>query len=257
MADRQNTHLLYKNLGETPNHCILRFKKANPGYSDIPMTYAGRLDPMAEGLLLCLSGEAVHEKEKYLDLSKTYMARILWGFETDTADLLGKVIKFESEKLKVIKEEIQEKLKNSIGKFEQSYPAYSSKPVQGRPLFQWAREGRLSEIEIPRHMVEIFNAQFISRKMISKEELLKDIISKISLVSGDFRQEEIIKSWNDTMSKCLFDSFTIDTISITVSSGFYVRQFVSDLAEAFKIKAATFHIKRIKVGDLQIIEDGD
>ena len=51
MKKNSGLHLLYKNLGETPNKCIERFKKENPKYADVPMTYAGRLDPMAEGLI--------------------------------------------------------------------------------------------------------------------------------------------------------------------------------------------------------------
>jgi tRNA pseudouridine(55) synthase len=255
MKKNSGLHLLYKDLGETPNQCILRFKDNNPEYSETPMTYAGRLDPMAEGLLIVLSGDETKEKEKYLNLPKTYEFEVLWGFETDTLDLLGRVVK--SEKSKVIKEEIKNKLNNSVGKFEQVYPDYSSKPVSGKPLFQWAREGRLSEIEIPKHEVEIFEADFISRREISKDELLRYIVVKVSSVSGDFRQKEILEYWSETLSRMPLDMFVIDKIKVTVSSGFYVRQFVSDLAEALGTVATTFHIKRTKIGDLQNLDDSD
>src|SRR5690242_6674833 len=85
----EGIHALYKTLGETPLECIQRFKKENPEFEKVNMTYAGRLDPMAEGLLLVLSGELVKEKEKYLDLPKTYIVEVLWGVETDTLDILG------------------------------------------------------------------------------------------------------------------------------------------------------------------------
>lgn len=243
-------HLLYKNLGETPNEAVLKFKKENPEYRDLPMTYAGRLDPMAEGLLIILSGLGILEKDRYLDLSKTYEAEILWGFQTDTADLLGKVMKFESYKVDI--EEIKKYLKKSVGKFEQSYPAYSSKPVNGKPLFGWAREGRINEIQIPKHEVEIFEVNYVSRRFISKKELLKDISQKISLVKGDFRQKEILDKWKKVLKETDTDEFAVDRISLRVSSGFYVRQFISDLAENFNTKAVTFHIKRVKVGDYSL-----
>ena len=139
MTDTQESskgvHLLYKKLGETPNQCVLRFKKENPDYANIPMTYAGRLDPMAEGLLLVLSGEGIKEKEKYLDLPKTYLFEILWGFSTDSLDLLGLVSDSNMEDSLAVKppreEELRGMLKKSVGKFVQSYPAYSSKPVDG------------------------------------------------------------------------------------------------------------------------------
>lgn len=251
MADIQTVHILYKNLGETPNQCILRFKKDSPEYANTPMTYAGRLDPMAEGLLLVLSGEELMNKDKYLDLQKTYEFEILWGFETDTLDLLG-LVSLNNKVHNVEKEKIQDKLKNSIGKFEQLYPSYSSKPVLGKPLFQWAREGRLSEIEIPKHMVEIFDINYLSRRTISKEYLLEDINSKILRVSGDFRQKETLEKWQEILEKSKEKEFSIDKFSTTVSSGFYVRQFVQDIANSLGVVATTFHIKRISVGGFKI-----
>lgn len=250
MKKSNDLHILYKKLGETPHEAVLRFKKENPEYKDTSMTYAGRLDPMAEGLLLVLSGEEILNKEKYLDLPKTYEFEILWGFETDTLDILGVVQKFESSKVSV--EEIKKYLKKSIGRFEQMYPIYSSRPVDGKSLFQWAREGRISEVQIPKHEVEVFEVGYISRRVISKEELLEDIKCKIGLVNGDFRQQEILDKWKEVLDKSKSQSFIVDKISAKVSSGFYVRQFVADLASSFGVKALAFHIKRLSVGEFSV-----
>lgn len=80
---------LYKKVGETPLECLGRWVKQNPKYENMKMTYAGRLDPMAEGELLVLVGEECYEKEKYLGLDKEYEFDILFGFGTDTYDILG------------------------------------------------------------------------------------------------------------------------------------------------------------------------
>jgi tRNA pseudouridine(55) synthase len=251
MTNTQEIHVLYKKFGETPLEAILRFKSENPEYGDVSMTYAGRLDPMAEGVLLVLSGNEIQNKEKYLDLQKTYTFEILWGFETDTLDLLGLVVK--SEELKVpSEEEIKKMLEQSVGKFTQGYPVYSSKPVLGKPLFQWAREGKLAGVKIPSHKVEIFDARYVSRRSVSREELLKSIEQKISLVSGDFRQQEIVEKWQEMLSRPVFGTFTIDTVAVTVSSGFYVRQFVSDIAEKLGALATTFHIRRKAIGEFAV-----
>lgn len=250
MTDRQNIHLFYKNLGETPFEAIKRWKEENPGYEEIPVTYAGRLDPMAEGFLLLLSGEGVMEKDKYLELPKTYEFEILWGFETDTLDLLGLVTGTHT--IVPSEEEVVGYLQKHVGVSEQVYPVYSSRPVNGKSLFQWAREGRISEIDIPKHTVEMFEGVYISRRTLSKQDLLAGVRSKISLVNGDFRQKEILEKWNETISKSLFDMFVIDKISVKVSSGFYIRQLVSDLAGSFNAKGVTFHIKRTQIGDLTL-----
>ncbi len=250
---RAGLHLVYKKLGETPLEAINRFKLDNPKYSTVPMTYAGRLDPMAEGLLLLLSGDEVHNKEEYNALPKTYEVEILWGWQTDTLDVLGIV---ESHKVhnvyKVDIDKIEEMLKKAVGKFIQKYPAYSSKPVQGKPLFVWAREGKLDEIEIPSHEVEIFNSNFLKRRMVTGEGLLENIEQKVSLVTGDFRQVEIMNKWRGGLSARLEDKFYVDSVELEVSSGFYVRQFVSDLAQKFGTTAVAFHIKRTRVGDLEL-----
>ena len=132
MEKNSSLHLLHKRLGETPNQCVMRFKAENIEYQAIPMTYAGRLDPLAEGLLLVLSGDEIREKEKYLDLKKTYIFEMLWGFSTDTLDVLGMVTNKEISIPTTI--EIKKGLEESIKKFEQQYPAYSSKTINGIPL---------------------------------------------------------------------------------------------------------------------------
>ncbi len=254
MKKNSGLHLINKKLGETPNEAILRFKKENSEFDLLPMTYAGRLDPMAEGLLLILSEDSIKDKEEYLNLPKTYESEILWGFETDTLDLLGLLT--VSPRLDLgetpSKEEVKEYLQKVKGKFEQVYPMYSSKPVLGKPLFQWAREDRTNEIEIPKHEVEILESNFIERKNISGKELLKEIVKRVGLVKGDFRQAEIIEKWKESLENKYTEEFILDKISIKVSSGFYVRQFISDMGMELGSGAVTFSIKRTNVGDYSV-----
>ena len=80
---------LYKNRGETPLECINRFKKENPEYQKEKMTYAGRLDPLAEGLLLVLVGEECKNKpphQFWLCLTRNYLRQ----FIKNTHQLFGK-----------------------------------------------------------------------------------------------------------------------------------------------------------------------
>lgn len=247
---QENTYIVYKKLGETPKECVERYKSENPNLESVPMTYAGRLDPMAEGVLVLLSGEVIEKKEEFLDLPKTYVFKVLWGFETDTSDLLGLVL----DKNKTVPEiqDVKDFIKKSVGDFSQKYPAYSSKPVEGKPLFLWAREGKLSQIDIPRHKVSLYKAEFISREKIAKDVLSLEIKNKVSLIKGDFRQEKIKEKWEVEFLNDTKDYF-LDTIEVSVSSGFYIRQFVSDLALNFKTSALAFHILRTKVGDYEIL----
>jgi hypothetical protein len=83
---------LYKKLGETPRERLERLRTQKPHYAHEVLSYAGRLDPMAEGVLLCLVGSANKRREAYLDLGKEYVLDILFGFSTDTYDVLGRVM---------------------------------------------------------------------------------------------------------------------------------------------------------------------
>ncbi len=248
--------VLYKNLGETLRECVERFKTAHLEYVGEPMTYAGRLDPMAEGLLLVLSGEKILEKETYTSLSKTYEFEMVWGMETDTVDLLGIV---NGEKKKIPDQKVvQEMLKKSVGKFMQKYPAYSSRTVFGadddgkqvrKSLIEWSRAGRIDHVEIPSHDVELTSVEYISRRTISATDMLQHIEEKIALVRGDFRQIKIVERWREFFAKHSETEYVIDRVQIDVSGGFYVRQFVSDVARELDAVATTYHITRSCIGD--------
>lgn len=243
---------IYKNKGETPLDCIKRIKKENKNLEILPMTYAGRLDPLAEGILLVLVGDEVYKKDEYLKLSKEYEVDILFGFETDTYDVMGKVASFGGKlELEVI-EQIQKILSKFIGTIEQSYPPYSSRPVNGKPLFAWAREGKIKEIEIPKHKVLIEEIEILNQSEISGEELLKKVIEDISLVKGDFRQEEIISLWTEKLIGKQKDKFLILKIRVSCGGGVYVRVLARDVGEELGIPALALNIKRTKVGEYQV-----
>src|SRR6185436_1978461 len=148
--------ILYKNEGETPLERLKRYQNDHPPFKDRKMTYAGRLDPMAEGLLIILSGEEVREKEAYLNLDKEYRFEILFGYATDTYDILGIVTDVkEAEGKFYLEEKIREALPKCIGSFQEKYPPFSSKTVGGKPLFELAKTEMLNESEIPVHEVTI------------------------------------------------------------------------------------------------------
>ena len=231
---------IYKNLGETPLEALERVRFDNPEYADLPMTYAGRLDPMAEGELVILIGEECKNKEKYLNMDKEYEFEMLFGFKTDTYDLLGLSSSFYFDKNSVL-ENLEKELVNFVGKRTQKYPPYSSKTLGGVPLFQKTKNGEV--FDLPERQVEIYRIEFLGFREISGEELLEGIKNRVSLVKGDFRQEEIIKKWEDNLSGRLGENFLIGKSKMTCSSGTYVRVLVDSIS----FSATTFSIKRSRV----------
>lgn len=242
--------LLDKKEGETPLEALEKFRNKNIEYKNIPMTYAGRLDPMASGLLLILAGEETKNKEKYLALPKEYEFEVLFGFATDTYDILGKVTKTSNKitdkiNQKELEKEINKNLKYFTGKFIQKYPAYSSKPVNGKPMFMHSRAG--TEVIIPEKEVSVLKLEFLKIRKIKKEKLFENIEKRINKVNGDFRQKEITKIWQKELKKTP-DSFLLAKFKIKTSSGTYVRGIANSLGEKINIPALAFSIKRTKIG---------
>lgn len=238
----------YKSIGKTPLQCVEKFKQTNPEFKDVTVSYAGRLDPMAEGIILLLVGEANKKRREYEHWDKEYEVGILCGVATDTGDLLGIITQIQNAKFKVQKEQIIKTLHNLVGEFEQRYPAYSSVRVNGKPLYWWARQGRLHEITIPTHQVKIHSIKYLSTTTITALALLVHIQTTIAHVQGDFRQSDIIANWQYTLTDCSNVEFQIIHIKVSCGSGVYMRILAEDIGKRLGFPACAFAIKRTRVG---------
>ena len=239
-----------KQEGETLALLLLRIRSEQSIPESVPLTYAGRLDPMAEGLVLVLVGDECKKKDAYLGMNKIYEYEVLFGVETDTCDILGLPIELVNNRSSVDENKIQEILKKLIGKITQTYPPYSSKTVNGIPLFQYAREGRLSEITLPVNEIEIYSHEFLGMRTITREELLSCILERITKVRGDFRQEEIIKAWCavfEDSRATLPETFSIASFRISCSSGTYIRRIASDMGKILGVPALAWKIARTHI----------
>lgn len=239
--------VLNKKEGETPLECLENFRAKNPEYKKEKMTYAGRLDPMASGLLLVLIGEECKKKEKYLKLDKEYEFKILFGFSTDTYDILGKIIHsniLTNIRLTGLEKSIKKEIKKFKGDIVQKYPVYSSKTIKGKPLFSFARSGE--EVEIPVREVYVRDLKFLKLRKIQNKKLLDIINKRIKKVKGDFRQKEILKLWQKNLKNK--NTYLIVDFKIKCSSGTYVRAIADSLGKGLKIPTLAFSIKRTKIG---------
>ena len=119
---------VYKHVGQTPYDIIKNLKKMDQ-YKNVKMSYAGRLDPMARGLMIILTDTDCLRQEIYNNFDKIYFFRLLIGVETDTNDILG-IIKNNSKNLEVNEDVIRNEIYNLKGEMDQKYPLFSSKHSQ-------------------------------------------------------------------------------------------------------------------------------
>lgn len=238
---------IYKPQGWTPLRTIVEFKKLNKKYKDATISYAGRLDPMAEGVLLLLVGEENKKRKKYQDLTKVYEAEIVFGVATDTYDALGII-----EKISVgaypSEDKIKEYFTNIVGMTVQKYPPYSSKTVNGKPLYWWARNKKISEIEIPAREIEIYHIELLDFTQINISELYHGVLTRIEKIEGDFRQEEILATWRKLDNNYSHEELVKITVRIGCSSGTYIRGIASEIGAYFSCGAFALSIRRTAAG---------
>jgi tRNA pseudouridine55 synthase len=250
---------LYKQRGETPLECIQRFAKITPELKGQKMTYLGRLDPLAEGVLLMASGEDVKRREEFLVLDKEYDFVSIFGFATDTYDILGKIVRIE--KLKELSDtEVRKVSLVYEGEREQKYPEYSSKLISSRKSFssespRVALSGstRLSSQNFFSKKITIHKINFHGLDALNSKELFGRLLMDISKVTGDFRQHEILILWKEMLFKNPnTDKIFLGRFSAHVSSGTYIRGLVNDFGNTLNCGATTLSIRRTRVGDYKI-----
>ena len=233
---------VYKRRGETPLEAIERLRTESPELAGETLSYAGRLDPMAEGILSILVGEDENRRrEEFLGKSKQYVAHFLLGFETDTGDVLGMVTKHD---VHAVDDSLIEQAVQELGEItRQTYPWYSSKTVDGVPLFEHARAGNYS-VERPVRDVQIDVVSGADVSYESDEGIISDIVKDISLVNGDFRQDEIEKSW-----KSVPVGKTVQLVScvLEVSSGTYIRALAETLSQKLGIPVVLYRLIRTRI----------
>jgi tRNA pseudouridine55 synthase len=241
-GELKNKYIIWKNLGETPLEALTRLATELDIPKEVPLTYAGRLDPAAEGLLIILTGEECKKKEEYTSLPKTYMVEILIDISTDSFDLLG-IPNFDGEAKSILKN-AKEYLDEHIGMQMQKYPPYSSKTVDGKQLHTHAREG--TSIEIPEHEVNLVSYDDLSVEEILSEDVLVRVGEITSAVTGDFRQGEIVEAWANIK---LPEKLALLEVTLNVGSGFYIRQLAEDLGRHLGTGACLYSLIRTQVGE--------
>lgn len=175
--------------------------------------HTGTLDPLATGVLAVCVGRATKLVDYLTNADKTYIAEITLGIETDTLDLEGSVLK---EEIPMITDEnIFQAVMSMKGKYEQEVPIYSAIKVNGKKLYEYAREG--IAVELPKREVEIYD---------------------ISVVSPVVREN----------NKIVF------SVECSVSKGTYIRSLVRDIAYKLNTIGIMSKLRRIKQGNF-LIED--
>ncbi len=249
--------VIWKRVGETPLEATEAYRRAENMSPHIPLAYAGRLDPMAEGKLLVLMGDECKKLAEYAGLDKEYEFEVLFGVSSDTGDVLGLVGAYAPVKNLEVSF-IRSAAKKFRGENHFPYPNFSSKTVQGKPLHKWALENRLDEIDIPVRSSRVYAIRLLGVRTVSARELEQDIFKKIDTLSPvtdpdkawgtDFRREPILKKWREVLSSAQGTVFSIARFRAAVSSGTYIRTIAEKIGQELGVPALAYAITRTKFG---------
>jgi tRNA U55 pseudouridine synthase TruB len=249
--------VLDKKRGETPLEVLSTWKSAHSEYAEIPASYAGRLDPMAEGKLLVLLGEECKRQDAYTKLDKEYEIEVLLDFKTDTGDVLG-LPKYDGKNTIPRPPLLRTVLTHEEGKHSRKYPIFSSKTVNGKPLFLYALEGKLGEIQIPEHIETMYRVKYQGSHQLNSTQLnqrMEELLAHVprsdepsKLLGADFRQDEIRAKWNEIFTSLPERNFTILKLCVTCGSGAYMRTLAERIGASFGTTALALTINRTKIG---------
>lgn len=124
--------------------------------------HTGTLDPNATGVLPILVGKATKISKYLIEHDKTYIATIKLGEKTDTGDNEGQVIEEKLVPTDLKKEDINNVLQSFLGKQKQVPPMYSAIKINGKKLYEYAREGK--EVKLEAREIEIYKIQLLGYK---------------------------------------------------------------------------------------------
>ena len=170
--------------------------------------HTGTLDPMASGVLVLCVGNALKLCDMLINHDKEYIAGITLGIETDTLDMEGSVL--STENVDIEKEKIVDIVNSFKGSYMQEVPKYSAVKVNGRKLYEYARNN--IDVKAPSKMVDIFDIEVI---------------------------DDIIYDAGKIMFK----------IKTTVSKGTYIRSLVRDIGVKLGVPAVMHSLERVKLGE--------
>ena len=175
--------------------------------------HTGTLDPLASGLLPLMFGEATKFAADLIDASKTYRTTVRLGYASNTGDAEGELTRVTTRSLDSITEdEVKQVCEQFVGEIQQIPPMFSALKKDGKPLYEYAREG----IELDRPARTL-------------------LIHRLDVIKFEH---------ND--SQCIIE------LEANCSKGTYVRTLGEDIAKALGTAGYLTQLRRTAIGDLKV-----
>ena len=217
---------LWKEKGMTSHDCVFKLRKI---LKMKRIGHTGTLDPSVEGVLPICLGQATKVSEYIMNEGKTYIATVSIGASTSTEDADGEVVEQDNTAKSFSRAQILEVLQQLTGEITQTPPMFSAVKVNGKKLYEYAREGK--EVERPSRQVTIYklslldaqedfsgeNVQFTIEIACSKGTYIRTLAVQIGELLGyPAHMSSLVRttSGNFTKAQCL----TLDEVQQAVEN---------------------------------------
>ena len=224
----QNSHIIILNKPKgISSFKFIKDIQRKYGYNKIG--HAGTLDPMAQGMMIAMSNKATKLSDLLMKKNKIYSVVMELGYETDTLDTEGKIIKTMPYS-NISKEYIAEVLKKFEGEIEQIPPMYSAIKLNGKKLYNLARKDIKLDIKPRKVKIEYITDLCVEDNKISFKTLvssgtyIRSLVRDIAYELGTcatmiyLKREQIadIKLEKDILILNVEDVIKLDTVNITL-----------------------------------------
>lgn len=201
--------------------------------------HTGTLDPIAAGVLVLCVGNATKLVDLITSSDKEYIASVKLGVLTDTLDITGNIL--EKRKCSVLKDDLVNVLNSFIGEYYQEVPIYSAVKINGKKLYEYARENK--DVILPKRKVTIKSIELLDfnkdeykfKVVVSKgtyiRSLIKDINNKLGIIGS---MSDLIRTRQGTFK---------------LSEAYNINDIENNNFEFIKVKDAIKDIKKVDIDD--------
>ncbi|CDB27816.1 tRNA pseudouridine synthase B [Firmicutes bacterium CAG:582] len=201
--------------------------------------HTGTLDPIAKGVLVVVIGKYTKLCEDLTQTFKEYIATFKLGILTDTLDITGEIL--DEKDVTVSEEEIRNVIASYKCVYDQEVPIYSSVKINGRKLYEYARNGEY--VVLPKRKVDIKNIEVIDinkdivkiKCLVSKGTYIRSLIRDIGSSLNTFAtMTDLIRIKQGIFD--IRDSYTLEDIE----NGNYKLIDIEDVMDIYVIENDTY-----------------
>lgn len=172
---------LYKEKGMTSGDCVYKLRKI---LHERHIGHTGTLDPDVDGVLVICVGQATKLVNSLMNSHKIYRGEATFGYSTTTEDSSGDVLKKQAITEPISDDRLDNAMNILTGDIVQTPPMYSAVRVNGKRLYEYAREG--IEVERPSRKINVYHFNRLGPSIYDEDKQLQKVRFEVECSKGTY-----------------------------------------------------------------------